>query len=225
MECSLAGRSIPSAGARFRPPRTCVDLACASTFTRGVIAADDALRSSQPGDPRWGWRVAPPTKDDLRRNLLERLPTRGSRIGAEVIDFADALSGSAAESEFRVQFRALKYPKPTLQHPVFDRAGLIGYLDFWFPTLGLGVEVDGAVKYSSAGSVWSPHELGRGRCLSDSPSARTESAHVPDTSGSRRKTLQLRSLSTKTRSGSAGREPAGLPPCRQGSRPDCVAPP
>lgn len=130
--------------------RTVVDLACSSTFVAGVVAADDALRKPQEGDPRWGWDLPVPNRGDLDEQLTMRLPMRGSRSGFAIINFADGLSGSAAESEYRVQFHTLGFPVPVLQHPVFDAAGLIGYLDFWFPTIGLGLEIDGAAKYSAS---------------------------------------------------------------------------
>ncbi len=128
--------------------RTVVDMACTTTMVRAVAMADDALRPPRPGDPRWGWGLVVPTRDELEAQIDARAPLRGSRRGAATIRFADGKSGSPSESVFRVQFHALGYPPPVLQHRVFDSAGFVGDLDFWFPQFGLGVEIDGLAKYS-----------------------------------------------------------------------------
>ena len=44
-------------------------------------------------------------------------------------------------------------PEPRLQVPFFDDAGLIGYVDMYFDTLGVIGEADGLVKYSTGADL------------------------------------------------------------------------
>lgn len=39
------------------------------------------------------------------------------------------------------------FPRPRLQHPFYDAQGLIGFVDFWWPELGIIGEFDGQGKY------------------------------------------------------------------------------
>lgn len=113
--------------------RTVVDIAGAGTFEEGVVVADAALASG------------------LSQGMLEQAielagPRRSWRRIAEVAQFADGDSGSAGESVLRVTMRDLGL-RPVLQHKLFDRAGLIGKADFWFPDEEVAAEFDGLVKF------------------------------------------------------------------------------
>ena len=115
--------------------RTVLDIAATESFAEGVVAAD--------------WALAHGVADaGLRAVLDEWAPLRG-RAGIEaVLDFADAASGSAGESLSRVLMAEGGLPAPILQQAFFDDAGLIGFVDFYWPEFGLIGEFDGFVKYS-----------------------------------------------------------------------------
>ncbi len=118
--------------------RTVLDVAATEPFDEAVVALDWAL----------GQGI---TKDRLRLVLEEWAPAyRRSRIEAAVA-FADGASGSPGESVSRVLIADARLPAPILQHPFFDRRGLIGYVDFWWPEFRLIGEFDGLKKYREAG--------------------------------------------------------------------------
>lgn len=54
---------------------------------------------------------------------------------------------SPLESISRVRLVSCGLPEPELQVPMHDDQGLIGYLDMWWPTLGVIGEADGEMKY------------------------------------------------------------------------------
>ncbi|TQL40366.1 hypothetical protein FB562_2699 [Homoserinimonas aerilata] len=142
--------------------RTLLDMATSTNFMRAVVTIDDGLRPPEKGDFRYGEGVEAPTKEELLDLLRLRLSFRGSARASRAIEFADGRSGSPRESRFRVQCAALRLPAPELQVEFRDEEGLIGYADFFWPHLGLIVEVDGAIKYG-AGRRYrqdlTPHEL------------------------------------------------------------------
>lgn len=127
-------------------PRTVVDLARTSTFRQGVSVADAALHGLFDGDGRV--IRAPVSKEQLFDELMAAGHGRGVAQARAVIDFADGLSGSPGESCSRVGFMQLGLPAPVLQQAFFDRYGLIGYGDFWWPGSNLIGEFDGKSKYS-----------------------------------------------------------------------------
>ena len=114
--------------------RTVVDVAGTGTAEEGVMVADAALAAGLP-----------------RSLLLMAVdlagPRKSSRRIGEVVDFADAGGGSAAESSSRWTMRRLRVEPPVLQFPVRDARGLIGLADFRFPEADALGEVDGLAKY------------------------------------------------------------------------------
>lgn len=78
------------------------------------------------------------------------VPLRGHRRALDVIDFADARSESPLESLSRVSMYRMGVAQPDLQLPFRDRRGLIGYVDFAWPSLGIVGEADGDAKYLDA---------------------------------------------------------------------------
>lgn len=55
---------------------------------------------------------------------------------------------SPLESISRVRFLALGLPEPQLQVPIYDRDGLVGYVDMCWLELGVIGEADGLMKYT-----------------------------------------------------------------------------
>ncbi|HEY8319883.1 MAG TPA: hypothetical protein VIG76_13760 [Amnibacterium sp.] len=117
--------------------RTALDLAATEAFDEAVVALDWVLAQGI-------------TKDRLRQVLDEWAPARGRHRIEAALAFADRDSGSPGESLSRVLIADAGLPAPILQQPFFDRRGLIGYVDFWWPDFGLIGEFDGLKKYREA---------------------------------------------------------------------------
>jgi hypothetical protein len=115
--------------------RTVVDLAMTARFDEAVVAADWALRTHT-------------SKEALQRTLDELAPVRGRRAAQRVIDFANPLAQSPGESLSRAQMAEQGLTIPLLQARFEDRAGLIGFVDFYWPDFNLIGEFDGLQKYS-----------------------------------------------------------------------------
>ncbi|MGG7306773.1 hypothetical protein ACQXVK_06200 [Curtobacterium sp. AB451] len=113
-------------------PRTVIDIAMTDDLRTGVVVADAALRSGIGRDDLW--RAVHPSG-------------RGRARAAQVVDLADARSGSPAESLARVVFRELGLPVPVLQQE-FVVGGRRFAVDFWFPDEGVVIEIDGRAKYT-----------------------------------------------------------------------------
>jgi hypothetical protein len=113
--------------------RTIVDLALSGSFASSVVAIDWALRRGIG-------------KGDLRRVLDEVAPKQRRRYADRAIDFGDGRSGSAGESWSRVQMEESHLVMPVLQERFTDGLGLIGFVDFFWPRLGLVGEFDGIGK-------------------------------------------------------------------------------
>lgn len=117
--------------------RTVVDLAGASTFEEGVMAADRALLM---GIERQHLELAADATADRRAS---------GRI-AHVVAFGDPGGESAAESRFRVSSMRAGFEPPELQHRVRLRDGSEVWVDGWYRRFDVGVEVDGDQKYLDA---------------------------------------------------------------------------
>ncbi|PZF64418.1 hypothetical protein DEI81_05540 [Curtobacterium sp. MCBD17_013] len=118
------------------PAATGVDIALAEDRRHAIVVLDALLRS--------GVR-----RPELTRELRMRPASRARRRAADLIALASGDSGSPGESVTRLLMHDLGAPMPVLQAPFHDADGLIGRVDFWFPTSGVIVEFDGAVKYRS----------------------------------------------------------------------------
>jgi len=116
--------------------RTVVDLARASSFRAGVVAADSALRSRQAA------------KADLDLCITTCAGWPGIQNARRVVAFADARSESVLESISRVAFHELGLPAPDLQAWVGDEDEIIGRADFLWRAYRTVGEADGAVKYA-----------------------------------------------------------------------------
>jgi len=116
--------------------RTVVDLARASSFPAGVVAADSALRSRQA------------SKADLDLCITACAGWPGIQNARRVAAFADARSESVLESISRVAFHELGLPPPDPQAWVGSEDEVIGRADFLWRAYRTVGEADGAVKYA-----------------------------------------------------------------------------
>ena len=116
--------------------RTVADLARASSFPAGVVAADSVLRSRQA------------SKADLDLCITACAGWPGIQNARRVAAFADARSESVLESISRVAFHELGLPPPDLQAWVGSEDEVIGRADFLWRAYRTVGEADGAVKYA-----------------------------------------------------------------------------
>jgi len=116
--------------------RTVVDLARASSFQSGVVAADSALRSRQA------------SKADLDLCITTCARWPGIQNARRVVAFADARAESVLESISRVAFDDLGLPPPDLQAWVGGEDEIIGRADFLWRAYRTVGEADGALKYA-----------------------------------------------------------------------------
>ena len=127
--------------------RTIIDMSSTTPFVRAVTMADAALREPRAGEFRHLLGVPAVNQLQLLESLDSLLPYPGSTRARLAIKFADGKSGSPGESFSRIQFHALGLPPPELQVEIFDEAGSIGFVDFYWRHLGLACEYDGRSKY------------------------------------------------------------------------------
>lgn len=115
--------------------RTAADLARTSEFTWAVIAADQVLRRG----------VA---RADLLAVAEDGPRLKGVDAIRRVAAFADARSGSVAESVSRVTLARAGIPRPTLQCQVIGPQGWVATSDFGWEELRVVGEMDGKEKYT-----------------------------------------------------------------------------
>ena len=133
-------------GHRVTPlARTVVDAASELSFAGGIAMADFVLRAANRDEA--GVAAVRATQTELQRAVDERESQRGSARARQAAEFADGRSGSPGESLSRCTMLASGLPAPQLQARFSDAAGLIGYVDFWWPEWGVIGEFDGRGKY------------------------------------------------------------------------------
>jgi hypothetical protein len=116
--------------------RTALDLARSLHFEAGVVVLDAALHKGL---------VA---RDALERRLSDIAGTRGSRLAARVVRFADGRSESVGESRSRVVLTELGLAPSALQLEIGRPDGaFIGRTDFAWEGPRVVGEFDGRVKY------------------------------------------------------------------------------
>jgi len=119
------------------PARTAVDIACSAPFDDGLVVADAALHTGLVQ-----------SKAELRDVLGSPAPRKGAVRAQEVIDFADGDAESPGESIGRRTMFRLGVERPVLQWAIRTIEGvLVARLDFHFPSVNVGAEFDGRVKY------------------------------------------------------------------------------
>jgi very-short-patch-repair endonuclease len=127
--------------------RSVVDAARILSFASAVAILDHAI-SPEVRSETW------PTS---ARTALEEITGEldgGTHVGRgrarAAVSFADGCSGSPGESLSRTLMAECGFSRPSLQQAFFDRQGLIGYVDFWWPQVGVIGEFDGCGKYLRA---------------------------------------------------------------------------
>ncbi|WP_148283978.1 hypothetical protein [Luteimicrobium xylanilyticum] len=114
--------------------RTALDCACSMTPERALAVVDSAL-------------FAGADRASLVARADEAAGRRGIRLARRVIALADPRSDSVGESRTRWQLAAAGLPIPELAIPVETFLGT-RWVDLGWPELRIGIEFDGAVKYS-----------------------------------------------------------------------------
>lgn len=119
---------------------TAVALARVLPFGQAVAVMDKAIHQSRDGR-------ALATRADLDRAFDQLGRVTGRAAAGRVLEFASPLSGSAGESISRAGIFVLGFLLPELQVPHWDHAGLIGFTDFFWRSVGRVGEFDGRGKY------------------------------------------------------------------------------
>jgi hypothetical protein len=116
--------------------RAVIDLARTSSFRAGVVVTDSALRAGQV------------SKAELHAVITTCGRWPGIQQARQVVAFGDARSESVFESISRVAFDEQGLPPPDLQAWVGDDVGVVGRVDFLWPSYRTIGEADGAIKYA-----------------------------------------------------------------------------
>jgi len=126
--------------------RTAVDVARdTDRFECALAAFDSALRAGTP-------------KQELLDVMMRCRSWPGARTACAALDLADGRAANPGESWSRAVLIQHDVAPTSLQVPVYDADGLIGYADFgWDGVLG---ELDGRGKYA-IGVDSDPQEAGR----------------------------------------------------------------
>ncbi|TFC53912.1 MULTISPECIES: hypothetical protein [unclassified Cryobacterium] len=119
---------------------TAVALARVLRFGQAVAVVDKAIHQSRDGH-------ALATRADLDRAFDQLGRVTGRAAAGRVLEFASPLSGSSGESISRAGIFLLGFLLPELQVPHWDHAGLIGFTDFFWRSVGRVGEFDGHGKY------------------------------------------------------------------------------
>ncbi|WP_131105543.1 type IV toxin-antitoxin system AbiEi family antitoxin domain-containing protein [Ornithinimicrobium sufpigmenti] len=116
------------------PEVAVVGVALLGPLVSAVMAMDAALRGGFC------------TRTSLEDAVGRAAHVAGVGRARRALAAADPTAESPGESWLRVILQALGYGV-VAQHPLRDEQGLIGYVDFYLPELGVVVEFDGRVKY------------------------------------------------------------------------------
>ncbi|MCW2530078.1 MAG: type toxin-antitoxin system AbiEi family antitoxin protein, partial [Pseudonocardiales bacterium] len=147
LELPAEHRCQSSAFAITSPARTCLDIACESGASGGIVAADAAVR------------LALTSRDELERTYCAMYGTPGSIAARQVAQSADGRSESPLESVSRLAFQDASI-LPEIQQWIYDeRESPLARVDFLWPELGVVGEADGRVKYDESGG--NEHPVGR----------------------------------------------------------------
>lgn len=129
--------------------RTVMDIARASGFMAGVVAADSVLHSHVV------------VRVEFAIILEECGQWPGVVRARGVLGFADGRAESALESVARVRFAQFGIPPPDLQVNIRGKQGFIGRVDFCWHQYRVIAEADGAMKYDDQGRERARAQLAR----------------------------------------------------------------
>lgn len=129
-----------------RPARAALDAARLDGVVVGVVAADAALRGG----------LTSVAELDLVVSSMAGL--RGADRARRCARLAHPGSQSPGESWSAVVLDDHLVPQPERQWKVSDDAGLIGFVDFYWPEAGVVGEFDGRVKYGRVNPSGAPPE-------------------------------------------------------------------
>lgn len=135
---SAATESVEIGGLLVTPyERTLVDHARHCRLESGISVCDNALHLGMT------------TREALLTEHA-KIPKgrRGRSMAQLAIHLADGRAESPLESLSRTRMFQTSLPMPQLQARFYDGDGLIGRTDFYWPSLGLVGECDGALKYA-----------------------------------------------------------------------------
>ncbi|MFC8732008.1 hypothetical protein ACFT5B_06065 [Luteimicrobium sp. NPDC057192] len=116
------------------PTRTALDCACAMAPERALGVVDSALRAGAD-------------LPALTARADEEAGRRGIRLARRVIALADPRSDSVGESRTRWHLASAGLPSPELDIAVETFLGT-RWIDLGWPDIKVGIEFDGAIKYS-----------------------------------------------------------------------------
>lgn len=119
--------------------RTVFDLARTTTYEAGLVAIESALHQGL---------VEP---EELRELVAYCADWPGAREAARAVAVASPYSESPGETLSRIAFDYLGLPQPAQQVALFDEAGFIARVDFWWEEFHTVGEFDGRMKYVGAG--------------------------------------------------------------------------
>jgi hypothetical protein len=114
--------------------RTVVDIAGATPFGEGLMAADAALLAGVP-------------RAVLEQAIEVAGPRQSGRRIRAVVAVAHPGAGSANESMARSSLIRVGYEPPELQYELWDDLGFVAFLDFFFRRFRVGGEADGLKKF------------------------------------------------------------------------------
>ncbi|GAA1516450.1 hypothetical protein BJ978_000625 [Agromyces terreus] len=120
-----------------------LQLARHAPLIAALTATDAALHI-----PRITARTPHTTPDRLAAEHIRLKPYAGSRRAEAVLSRATPLADSPLETGSRILIEELGFSEPQLQHELWlPELGRPAFLDFFWPEVGVGVEVDGRGKY------------------------------------------------------------------------------
>lgn len=124
------------------PARTWVDVAREQSLADALACGDAALRAGL---------FTPAT---AAGQIARMGSVRGCRRAHAALEHLDARRESALESFSWARFLDWRLPLPECQHEVWDAAGLVGRVDFWWKGRRVVGEADGRGKYRTRADLY-----------------------------------------------------------------------
>ena len=115
--------------------RAVIDFAREAPFDAALVVAESALNKKLT------------TLTELREVLAYCADWPGARNAARVVSFASPYSETAGETLGRIAFDVLGIPQPSQQTYIYDEAGFVARVDYYWEEQRTIGEFDGRVKY------------------------------------------------------------------------------